>query len=754
MLRMEAWQSHPQVALQQRLSDVPQRVQLHGIIADDPATRLLHGQPSVLCVIDIRHVRVGQRWQRVPGRLRATLHGARCTPLAYGDEVLLEGRWSRVPPPGNPGQYDWRAALARQRIHGLLRVVASDSVVILRERQGVPWYAAACWLRHRWERLIQEAFAPRDAGLLLSLLLGERVALEQQLKDAFTETGTIHLLVISGFNVGLVAALLELCFRVFNIPWRVRLVLSAISLGGYMILTGLQPPVVRATLMAWVVLGAYAIDRLVSWPNTLAAAALVILWINPSQLFDAGFQLSFGAVASLLLFAAPWAAWLEQRLHGVRPAWFRRYLALGLSTTSAVWVGLAPVLAWYFHLVAPMSVIANLLIAPLMSALVYLGTGLLLCATVWPAVMSWAHGSLVWLLELVVRCVTMCHLIPGGYWCVARPSLLLLVGYYMLLGVGLARHRVGFSTSRVLICWMAAGVLWLWAGIAGRVLETRWLRLDVLDVGHGDCLVLRTPGGHTLIVDAGTEEAGQYRVGPFLRHAGVRTIDALILTHTDADHLGGAIPLLEQFRVRRLLTNGVQGDTMSAHRVHQLAAAHALNERVLSTGMRITDGSALSIEVLHPPRGLVPERPAQSNDNSLVLRITLGKVSALLCGDLEERGIPWLLRAGFPLRSTLLKVPHHGSRLHRAGAKLFAQVHPQVALLSVGRLHHLPARETVEALKATGAGLHITRDEGAIQMRIDGTHLEVRAFKRPGVIERILVEPPLETHIVNHQRSQ
>lgn len=743
-LWIRIWSAHPEARLAQRLSDEPERVRLHGIVRADPVELFTPrdedeaDEPSAgipnraqqTCVIELLHLGTPDGWRPIQGRVRATLTAVQPA-VDYGAEILVEGAWSRVPLPGNPGQYHWRDALARARIHGLLRAQPSDGLVILGRHRGNPVLAAAFGLRARWAASIRSAFSERDAGLLRSFLLGQRVALDETLNTAFVETGTIHLLVVSGFNVGLVAVLLELLFRWVGLPWRGRLVLSALSLGVYAIVTGLQPPVVRAMIMAWIVLGALAMDRVVSWYNTLAAAALAICWVNPTQLFDPGFQLSFGAVWSLLVFSGRWSAWLEPHLGWLRPVWARRYIAMSLGATSAIWVGLSPVLAWYFHLVAPVSMLANVLIAPLVSLLVSVGTATLMAAALIDRVLRVCHGPFAVLLEAIVRCVAWCHAIPGGHAVVPHPSMGWLLGYYGLLGVSLLHRRWGWAMSRVLVCWAAGITLWLWSLVVAHMLDSRWLSVELLDVGQGDSIVIRTPRGQHIVVDAGTRQAGQYRVVPFLRYRGATTIDALVLTHTDEDHIGGAAALVRTCRIRRLLTNGVAGATLSARRVARLAADRQIPHTVLAAGMTIGDDPGVTITVLHPPRGLTPGVSPASNDNSIVLQLTKGSISVLLCADIEEAGLPWVTRQGAVARATALQVPHHGSRLGEAGERFFDAVQPQVAILSVGRLHHLPAPETVAALRRRGVTIYSTRTDGMIRLRTDGRRLDVRAFKHP-----------------------
>ena len=203
-VRMAVWERHPDMRLEEILSEEPQAVQLHGLVVDDPVEFFEPSEAEAdaeadghkregrqICVLALRHLRTERGWRLIAGRVRMTIIQPR-EPLRYGNELVVEGQWSRVPAPGNPGQYDWQAALARKRIHGLLRVRPYDGLVVLRRGQGNFILAAVFRLRQRWERLIRAHFSRRDAGLLLGLLLGQRAEIDEDLKEAFTTTGTIH----------------------------------------------------------------------------------------------------------------------------------------------------------------------------------------------------------------------------------------------------------------------------------------------------------------------------------------------------------------------------------------------------------------------------------------------------------------------------------------------------------------------------------------------------------------------------------
>jgi competence protein ComEC len=364
------------------------------------------------------------------------------------------------------------------------------------------------------------------------------------------------------------------------------------------------------------------------------------------------------------------------------------------------------------------------------SLVVIVGTVVLLLGAISGAVMGWAGGPVAVLLDGVVACVVGCAHLPGGFSYVGQPGWMLFIGYYGLLGLSLLRRRIGCSVARVVLCWLLGFNVWCWASVAQYAAASRWLSVDVLDVGHGDSIVVRTPSGHTLLVDAGTAEAGRYRVLPVLRRAGIRTLDALIVTHLDDDHLGGMVPLLQELGPKRFLTNGAENDTMTFRRVQELAGRRGVSQTILQAGMEFGDGLGVDIQVLHPPAGFVPGTDPGGNENSVVMMLHKGRVRVLLTGDLEEAGLPWLLARQDELAATVLKVPHHGSALGQLGARWFRAVRPEVAMISVGRAHHLPAQHTLDTLEQLGARILLTRRDGAIRVRTDGRHLVIMTGRR------------------------
>lgn len=722
------WRQDPVWAVQSRLAGGPSPAILHGFIRESLVDANSFGGKAQTTVVDLAHVRTPQGWLVLNGRLRATVDAGAA--LRAGDEVLMEGQWREAPQPSNPGQYDWKQALARAQITGLFEAKPYQPVVVLGNRFAFGWRNSIARLRLRLSRLIERYFSASCAGILQALVLGQKAGLADWLKRIFIETGTMHLLVISGANVALIALMAERIFRMVIFSWRLRFAGVAAVLGIYCLLTGSQPPVVRATVMAWVVLGAGLLDRPVCWANVLAAACCVMVLFNPCILWDPSAELSFAAVASLLLFYPRFNAAIA-RIFPLLSLPGLRWLVSSIAATVAVWIGLWPILADYFYLFAPVAIVANLVLAPLLSGITVAGLGLLgVSLAGFSAPLALGSSWISKAAEMAIQWTAICHRMPGGFWVVGLLPAWIVLGYYTLLFVSLCRQRLRLRLGSVFSLWVAFAVLAAGAYAAGLLRDSRWLYVDFIDVGHGDSILIQTPKGLRMLVDTGTQTAGSMRVLPFLRCRGVGSLDALLLTHPDEDHIGGAMALLPSVRIAAVFTNGAWDDTASAHSVARLIKTARIPQTVLCAGMRLSGDPGVAVEVLHPPCGLVPGVPPDGNDNSVVLRLQAGDVSFLLTGDIEEKGIPWLVKNEAMRQVDVLKVPHHGSRLGAAGEALFQAAHPQMAVISVGSAHGLPAAETQAALENLRIPVYTTSNLGGISLRTDGHCLQMRMFKK------------------------
>ncbi len=472
--------------------------------------------------------------------------------------MQIFGRLSAARPPDNPGEFDFSANARADRRQCAIHVDVPQCVS--RTAAGETWRGRAIvdWLRSRGQQLLRESIGPRYAGLAAAMFLGIREDLQPEDNQSFLETGTIHLLVVSGLNVGILAATLLGLLRLGLLPRGPALAVIAALTIVYACVTDLQPPVVRAAVMVLIACGAKALGRRALGFNSLAGAALVVLAMNPSELFRAGPQLSFLAVAVLCWLAGRYASLppmdpLERLIAQSRPWPLRAGRHLGkmmwrsLVASSVIWLVVSPLVMARFHLLSPVAV----LLGPLLSLPVTLAmaTGLGIMAT----------GG--WLSPLATLCGSVCerclavmertvafgqHWFASHFW-LPGPSNWWLAGFYLGLALwaGLPQVRPPRRWSLALCCgWIAVGLTTGWLARS----QQAGLVCTVLSVGHGSAVVLELPGGRTLLYDAGrlgTPALASRAIAGYLWSRGRTHLDAVVLSHADADHYN-ALPGSDQ----------------------------------------------------------------------------------------------------------------------------------------------------------------------------------------------------------------
>ena len=402
----------------------------------------------------------------------------------------------------------------------------------------------------RWAAALREGargvfarsmLAGTERGLVRAMVLGDRSEVDETTAEAFRASGTYHVLALSGAQVALLAGLVVGGLRWFRAsPWT-QAAVTATAIGLYALLVGGDVPVVRAALMASAVLAGRALELDADPANLLGLAALVLLADRPAAAADVGFQLSFGATLGILALAGPLT-------RGVPRLPLR--LDLAVAASVAAQCALAPILAGWFHRLAPAAVLLNIAAVPLSGAVLLAGLAVLLVAPLGPGPAQVA-GDVAWIAARALRLSG--DLGPLGPWLdvrVAAPTLLAVALHVAGLGL-LYRGRRRAGLGLLLACHLA-----LVAGRLSRPADGR-LHLAVIDVGQGDSLLLRSPSGRSLLVDAGGSrdprfDPGETRVAPELWRQGVHRLDALVVTHAHPDHVGGAPFLLRAFRVAQL----------------------------------------------------------------------------------------------------------------------------------------------------------------------------------------------------------
>lgn len=652
-----------------------------------------------------------------------------------GDRLEVTGRLQPPPPVLNPGGFDYAAYLRMRGLDGILRAAHPDHCRVL--DRSTDWLDRVARLRERLrqecDHLFRTQLNPAQLGLARSLLLGDRSDLDRELSQQFAESGTMHLLAISGLHVGILAGLLHLVCRFLRTgPW-ITLLVMLTGVLGYALVTDQRPPVMRAACLTTIVLVGTASGRNVGGYQTLALCALLLLLARPSDLFDPGAQLSFMAV-----WAIVWSAGLSGRRAAAaiepsglsRPRWKQWLAATGDATvaayrmSAAIWLFTLPVTLWHFHLAAPVGVLVNVVLMPVTAILLASGYALLLLGLASPALAVLPATLFGGLLAALTWIVQASAETPAGHLFVPAPPGWWLAGFYALLVAATGLIGPARATAPA---WRAVGV-WMVFGLGQGLGSTASseLRCTFLAMGHGLSVLIEAPTGETLLYDAGSFGDGE-RAGRIVQSAlwerRRHGLDGLIISHADHDHFNGLPTLLDTVPIGSVLCapSFLDFRQQLVPEVCDLATGRGIPWKLIQAGDELQLAPDVSLTVLHP-HGQFRDRA--DNANSVVLRVEYAGRVLLLTGDLEGAGLEAVLRLP-PSPVDVLLSPHHGSTAANP-PQLGAWCQPRAVIISTSETG---SDKRIAAGYSPDTRLLSTAEQGAITVAIsqDG-QIHIRTF--------------------------
>jgi competence protein ComEC len=720
--------------------------QVAGTVVDQPQMR----DGWLRFTMETRRLVQGDRRVEARGKIRVTARGAH-PDMGRGDRVLVSGRLRAVRGFCNFGGFDYERYMALQGLHARLYVQAGQ---IRREEAGDPgWMARLDRIRGDLGRRMNAALRdhpPEVANLLKALTLGEREAIGAELRERFQRVGVSHVLAISGLHIGMVAAAaFALFYRLLAwVPLLLRnllvrkgaALLTLLPVAGYAVLAGLAPSTQRALLMVTVLLATFWVGRTHNWLNLLAAAALVILLVFPPALTLVSFQLSFAAVLVIIMGmqAAPLPA--PGPSSTLRRKVALRIIALMWVSALAV-LGTMPLVMHHFNQVSWVGPLTNLVVVPLVGFVV-VPAGLLgiVCAP-----LSTALSGLLWQIAALglhsgIRFIEWVAQYPFIAATTVAPSMLEMGLFYLLLGVCLNWKRRTLRIAGLAVVLAAGGADALYW--SQRRFGNQRMIVTAVDVGQGSANLLRLPGGFTVLVDGGGFsdnayfDVGRQVLAPLLWREKIKTIDLVILTHPDSDHLNGLLYVLRQFRVREIWSNHEVADSLGyrqwSQTIRDRGIVHVPFEQLERRSVR----SGVTFEVLAPPvdflRRGVTETWRDTNNNSLVVRVIWQGTALLFTGDVGAPAEAQLVEQHGTegLRSTILLVPHHGSG--SSGTAPFLQaVQPAEGIIPVGwqNRFRFPHDGVIERLSAENIRIWRTDHCGAVRVVVDAEGYQMRACR-------------------------
>lgn len=726
--------------------------------------------------------------RKARARVSLTVRDGETPPdLHYGQSVELEARVRPIRNFQNPGAFDYQAYSARSDIYWTAAMASGSNVKMLPGRCGSRFLAGIFILRTAGLNRIDQLFAgnPYATGMMEATLIGESSKLDRVWTEEFRRTGTYHMLVIDGLHVTVLAAFLLFLLRIGFVPELAALALTGAGAWLYALVSGCNAPAVRAAAGFSLYFAARYFYRRRRVLNLLFAVAIIYLICDPGQMFEAGFQLSFLAVAAIGALAIPLLEatsapfsrgvfairevsrdarmdpkaaqfrvelrLLAETLHyylRIPQDWIARALGFSARLVFYAWemaiistviqIALALPLAIYFHRISFTGFSANIMVVPLLALVVPFG---------FVAVFSiWHFPAMVagWLLDAGEK-VAAWHVQFEPNWRVPDPPLWLAFAFsaaLIVLAFGIWRLR---RWSWVTACAVATlFALVFWHPFPPEVHRGE-LELTAIDVGQGDSLLLSFPDGKLMLVDGGGTlsfgrrtkpriDIGEDVVSPYLWRRSIRKIDVVVMTHAHDDHAQGLPAVIENFRPDELWT-GATAASAAWTAVEAKARLQKVSIIAMRSG-RSFDFGGTHVEIVSPPPDYTPGESPTNND-SLGMRISYGQRSILLTGDMEKPMEMQALAAGEALRADILKVGHHGSNTSSIEPFLDA-VSPTFALISDGfenSFRH-PHAKVLERLATHHATILRTDLQGLTTIRTDGHKVSVETFLPRGASEQ------------------
>jgi len=686
------------------------KVVVTGFICSEPEIK----ENSVVYILKTESIcKVKNKFvKRIRGKiLLTTLKGEDAYIYEYGRGLKITGQMNLPDRPRNPGGFNYRGYLSQSGVSASV-FSTNDQIIPLKEIRANMLLKYGLHLRGKIIKTIEESLPEQQAGLLTGMLIGYREGLIEEIQEVFSDSGLTHIMAVSGANIAFIVFPMLFILKKLRVNYKAANILVMNTLVLFVLITGFEPSVLRAVIMAETALLGKIINRETEVINSISLAAMVLLIYNPYNLFSIGFQLSFAATLSLVLFYKTIKSKLNLKF---LPETVNEVIA----ATLAAQIGVLPISVYYFNKVSIISLLSNIIVIPLTGIITVLGCIMALLGQI-SLVISQAVGYVnCAFLSFVLFIAKFSADIPFAVIKVVTPSIILIILYYALIWFFLyykpvknikVKPRYYLVLSLVLIVTIC---VYLWI--------PKNMLVAFLDVGEGDSIFIRTYSGKTVLIDGGT---GDTAIEPILLDYGVLGLDAIIATHGHDDHINGLIPVMKNFTVKRLLLPyNTQYKEFSE--LLDIAEKKGINYHMLAAGDEVNLDNKTFIKVLNPHKDMFNTK-VSLNNGSLVLKLLYRNVRILFAADIEEESEFFLVNKGEDLAADVLKVAHHGSESSSTGAFL-EKVLPKIAVISVGRntFGH-PSHPVIEKLEDRGIDIYRTDRDGAVIIESNGNKIRIK----------------------------
>lgn len=682
--------------------------------------------PTSSFQLRLSELKTPEGWIKAAGTIRAQIDEP-VYDLKAGDNIQAYCWLNGFGPPSNPGQFDTTKYLSRRKIHIGASIKTRSSITLLPKSPAGVFTRLKWHLREIAAASLSEDLSNRDTslGLLQALLLGYRKDIDNDTRLAFQKTGLLHFISLSGLHLGILMGMIWWLCKTIGLMKPARAVVCIIAVGIFLLIVPPRAPTLRAAIICWVFCASFLFRRYPNSVNTLSLAAIILLLIRPTQLFEAGWQLSFATVLGIILFTKPIKTFIYERIpilqsHSSLGSKFGLSVITLFAVGFSAWLGGAGILLYHFHAVTPLASIWTILVFPVVAAIVALGFSKMVLFFILPTLSSLLAFSLAFLSDFLIWIVKIIADLNISEIIVGHVSILPVILYYCVIIFAVSgfsyrpRYKKIVSTAAVLsIIPFLGAVKW-------QRTHPENLILTCLDVGQGQAILVRLPGNRNILFDAGSllrSDIGSRIVIPYMRYIGIEKIEKVIISHNDIDHINGVPEIVKQCK-----TDGIYAEDAFFENTDAWGTAQFLQDCLSEDGFEIknlhelpiSEGSA-ELKLLWPNKQK-KYTELSDNDKSLVVSITFAGRTILLCSDIEKFTQAEMLRLYPDLNADVVVVPHHGS-INTLDKSFLDKLDAEVLICSCNRRQYEAARDI---LTDDQAEVFYTNRDGAVTLRIDG----------------------------------
>ncbi|NLB41807.1 MAG: DNA internalization-related competence protein ComEC/Rec2, partial [Clostridiales bacterium] len=542
-----------------------------------------------------------------------------------GDFLQVSGVLKEPTGPRNPKGFDYKSYLARRNIYSTISA-RERNVTLVKEANTISLDRLLASFRNKASEVLEKVVGGREGNFLKAILLGERWMIEPDIEDNFTKTGLAHILAISGLHIGYLVMLLSLMQSLFKLRMGLAFLLQAIILILYCLMTGASPSVTRAVIMALIHLGARALGRKTDIINSAGTAAFLILLIRPMDFLEVSFQLSFLAVCSIGLFQETMQNYMR-----FIPKKISSLISVGLSAQ----LGTLPLTMYYFNLISPVSILANLLVLPVLGFVTAGGFIILIVGMVLPSIAFIIAFPIRLLCSLILLATDFSAGLPYAYFRVVSPSVLTIAFSFLILWV-LSRERPGFIRRPSLVCGGLL-IVYLASQLLIGLVTPKELKLVFIDVGQGDSCLIQTPDRRNILIDGGGRDGvdiGEDVLMPFLLKNGISSLDLVIMSHSHDDHITGLNTVVGELKTKAFMEYPPKTETSIYQELKSTVNRKEIPVITAVRGESYAVGNETWLHILYPDQNAADSLyEGNENNLSLVILLECGDASVLFTGD-------------------------------------------------------------------------------------------------------------------------